>query len=170
MTMDFNASSEDFTASPQPQSEMPFAGVPSWDRGKTRARSTGGAARRTGGSASSGMKNSTAPIAIVAGIVVLGAVAAAGWYATQPHNQSVAELTPGGPNGAAETAPTPPVDTAANAPASTSTSTTQVAQATPSTKTVTHTTRVASAPQGQRVVTHSRTVTRSPSASDATAD
>jgi hypothetical protein len=39
--------------------------------------------------------NGAAPIAIAAGVILLGGLAAAGWYATQPHDQGVAELTPG---------------------------------------------------------------------------
>lgn len=39
--------------------------------------------------------SSVAPIAIVAGIIALGGLAAAGWYATQPHDNGVAQLTPG---------------------------------------------------------------------------
>ncbi|MGZ6016434.1 MAG: hypothetical protein ACXWKM_11880, partial [Phenylobacterium sp.] len=42
-------------------------------------------------------KSSAAPVAIIAGLVLIGGVAAAGWYYTQPHGQAgVAELTPGG--------------------------------------------------------------------------
>jgi hypothetical protein len=42
-------------------------------------------------------KPSRAPVAIAAGIVLIGGVAAAGWYYSQPHGQTgVAELTPGG--------------------------------------------------------------------------
>lgn len=40
-------------------------------------------------------KNSAAPLAIAAGIILVGGLAAAGWYYTQPHAQGVAELTPG---------------------------------------------------------------------------
>ena len=40
-------------------------------------------------------KNSAAPVAIAAGIILLGGLAAAGWYYSQPHGQGVAELTPG---------------------------------------------------------------------------
>ena len=39
--------------------------------------------------------NGAAPIAIAAGLILIGGLAAAGWYATQPHDQGVAELTPG---------------------------------------------------------------------------
>jgi hypothetical protein len=39
--------------------------------------------------------NGAAPIAIAAGVILLGGLAAAGWYATQPHDQGMAQLTPG---------------------------------------------------------------------------
>lgn len=39
--------------------------------------------------------NGAAPIAIAAGIIMIGGLAAAGWYATQPHDSGVAQLTPG---------------------------------------------------------------------------
>ena len=41
--------------------------------------------------------NGAAPIALAAGIILLGGLAAAGWYAYQPHDGGVAELTPGSP-------------------------------------------------------------------------
>jgi hypothetical protein len=41
-------------------------------------------------------KSSGAPVAIAAGLILIGGMAAAGWYYTQPHSQTaVAELTPG---------------------------------------------------------------------------
>jgi hypothetical protein len=54
---------------------------------------------------------SRAPLAVAAGIIILGGLAAAGWYYTQSRSQGVAELTPGG--------------------AATATTTTDTAQATP---------------------------------------
>ncbi|MBS0331712.1 MAG: hypothetical protein JSS35_02995 [Proteobacteria bacterium] len=164
MTMDFNAASQDFTPATETQTETPFAGIPAWERGKTRSS---GAARR---STRSSVKSSSAPLAIAAGVVVLGAVAAVGWYATRPHEGAMAELTPGGPNGAAEMTTT---TSSAMAPAGA-----QVAQATPqappvTTKSTTSSTRTTSSDDGKRVSTHVRTVTHratSPSASDATAD
>jgi hypothetical protein len=39
--------------------------------------------------------NGAAPIAIAAGVILLGGLAAAGWYASQPHDQGIAQLTPG---------------------------------------------------------------------------
>ena len=38
---------------------------------------------------------STAPIAIMAGIILLGGVATAGWYYSRPHDAGMAQLTPG---------------------------------------------------------------------------
>jgi hypothetical protein len=40
-------------------------------------------------------KGGIAPVAIAAGIIMLGGVAAAGWYFTQSHNTGLAQLTPG---------------------------------------------------------------------------
>jgi Meckel syndrome type 1 protein len=66
--------------------ETPLSGTPTYaDRRSITAR--------RGGSA--------APIAIVAGLLILAGVAAAGWYATQPHDQGMAEMTPGGAPSAA---------------------------------------------------------------------
>jgi hypothetical protein len=79
--------------------------------------------------------SSNVPIAIVAALIVIGGVGAAGWYALQPHGApGVAELTPGStsttttPDGSvttqvAETA-TPPATPAAPAEKSTTTTTT----------------------------------------------
>ncbi|HEX2818422.1 MAG TPA: hypothetical protein VHN39_18665, partial [Phenylobacterium sp.] len=41
--------------------------------------------------------NGAAPIMVAAGIILVGGLAAGGWYALQPHNTGVAELTPGSP-------------------------------------------------------------------------
>lgn len=40
-------------------------------------------------------RSATAPLVIAAGIILVGGLAAAGWYYTKPHAQGVAELTPG---------------------------------------------------------------------------
>ena len=40
-------------------------------------------------------KTSVAPVAIAAGIVLIGGLAATGWYMTQSHTAGVAQLTPG---------------------------------------------------------------------------
>ncbi len=40
-------------------------------------------------------KTNAAPVAIAAGIVLLGGLAATGWYMNQPHTAGVAQLTPG---------------------------------------------------------------------------
>ncbi|WP_293369475.1 hypothetical protein [Phenylobacterium sp.] len=105
--------------------------------------------------------SSNVPIAIVAGLIVIGGVGAAGWYAMQPHGgQGVAELTPG----SATTTTTPDGSV-----------TTQVAEATtpatpaaPAGKATTTTTTARSRDGG---VTHRTTTTvRSHAASDTAAD
>jgi hypothetical protein len=73
--------------------ETTFAGTPAYATRTTTRRSNG------------------APLAIAAGIILVGGLAAAGWYATQPHGQGVAELTPGAPGSTTTT-----TDTAAAAP------------------------------------------------------
>jgi hypothetical protein len=57
------------------------------------------------------------PMAVAAGVVALGGLAAAGWYASQPHDTGMAQLTPG----TESTAPVaPPAEmAAATAPAAT---------------------------------------------------
>jgi len=92
--------------------------------------------------------NGAAPIAIAAGVILLGGLAAAGWYASQPHDQGVAQLTPGA------TTTTTVASSAADSTLPQGPSTAQVAQ---------NTTPPA--------VTHSRTVTttsRAPAASSRT--
>lgn len=119
MSVDFN--SKPIAEPGLGESDTPmFAGVPSWERnrkhrgfggGKSRAAAaepvaslnaadgpvsesafvtapayTKRAVRKSGG---------VAPLAIVAGIVAIGGLAAAGWYASQPRETGVAELTPG---------------------------------------------------------------------------
>jgi hypothetical protein len=53
-------------------------------------------------------RGSAAPIAIAAGIIAIGGLAAAGWYATQPHEAGVAQLTPGTETTTAAAAVSPP--------------------------------------------------------------
>jgi hypothetical protein len=100
----------------------------------------------------------SAPVAIAAGLILIGGIAAAGWYYTQPHGQAgVAELTPGGATTTTTT------DTTAAAPAPPS----QMAQNTPPpvAKTTTTTGRDGS------VTTRTRTApARSRAASDTAAD
>jgi len=64
-------------------------------------------------------RGSAAPIAIAAGIIAIGGLAAAGWYATQPHETGVAQLTPGTETTTSSTAvaPPPPEMAANTAPA-----------------------------------------------------
>ncbi len=58
-------------------------------------------------------KRSAAPLVVGAGIILVAGLAAAGWYATQPASQGVAELTPG----SATTTTTTPAPPAAATPA-----------------------------------------------------
>jgi Meckel syndrome type 1 protein len=85
-------------------------------------------------------------VAIAAGVIVLGGLAAAGWYATQPHDNGVAQLTPGAP-GAGALAPSTATTTttlAANTPPPAAA--TAPAEAPKATKTTTtHTTPMAAA-------------------------
>lgn len=116
--------SVDFTANPISRTSSEgsvFAAVPSWERSKKRRGFSGGrpmAARPltaseqvvvetrppTGQSvfaappvytATTRRQSGGAPLAIAAGILALGGLATAGWYAYQPHDVGVAQLTPG---------------------------------------------------------------------------
>lgn len=134
MSVDFNS-----MPSTEPglgESETPmFAGVPSWERNRKR-RSFGGKARpavaepvapRNAADVAAGetafaaapahatrpvKKSGVAPLAIAAGIIAVGGLAAAGWYASQPHETGMAQLTPGTE---AAAPPAAPVDLAASA-------------------------------------------------------
>ena len=109
-----------------------FAPIPSWERNRKRrgfgplrrtetapANAAEAAARPASGapsyaaSTAARRNSSAAPIAVAAGIFALGGLAAAGWYATQPHDAGMAQLTPGTTStttttsgGATQTAPT----------------------------------------------------------------
>jgi hypothetical protein len=87
-------------------------------------------------------KSSSAPVAIAAGLILIGGMAAAGWYYTQPHGQTaVAELTPS----AATTTTTSETATApVAASAQTQMAKTAPAPVTVKTKTTMATTRTAS--------------------------
>src|SRR5947208_9272930 len=62
-------------------------------------------------------KSSVAPLAIAAGIVAIGGLAAAGWYAIQPHETGMAKLTPGTQVATAPVVPPPElIPSAAPAP------------------------------------------------------
>lgn len=107
------------------ESDTPmFAGVPSWERNRKR-RTFGGKPRATAAvvtpepvvtrNAAYVEPNDTAfaaepvyatrtvkrgsagvaPLAIAAGIMAIGGLAAAGWYASQPRETGIAQLTPG---------------------------------------------------------------------------
>jgi len=76
--------------------ESAFAAPPTYAGGRTTVK----------------RNSSLAPMAIVGGLVLLAGAGAAGWYATQPHDNGVAQLTPG----AVETTVTPAADQLAQAP------------------------------------------------------
>ena len=138
MSVDFN--SMPTTEPGLGESDTPmFAGIPSWERNRKR-RSFGGKSRtvapvvaaepvvtrnaayvepkgeafatapvyttRTVKKSGGGV----APLAIAAGIVAIGGLAAAGWYASQPHETGMAQLTPG----TESVAPIAPTELAAN--------------------------------------------------------
>ena len=102
-----------------------------------------------------GRSGARAPLAIMAGLILLGGAGAAGWYYSQPHDPSgMAELTPGSTATAsattevATTAPaTAPIETQATAPiahqTTTSTTTTRVTPAVKTTVTRSRTVRTA---------------------------
>ena len=74
--------------------DAPFASAPIYGDRRTTTR-----------------RGSAAPMAIVAGLIVLGGVAAAGWYASRPHDTGVAQLTPGAVSGTTtDTSAAPPTD------------------------------------------------------------
>jgi cytoskeletal protein RodZ len=105
--------------------------------------------------------NGAAPIAIAAGVVLLGGLAAAGYYAYQPHNTGIAELTPG------STATTS--DAASTAPAA---SEQQVAQNTPpaaAARTTTTTTTSRTKAPARSTVTHAASRSVSDTAANASA-
>lgn len=68
-------------------------------------------------------RNNAAPVAIAAGLIALGGLAAAGWYASRPHDAGIAQLTPGSteimPPAVTDTAVNPPAAVAANTEVST---------------------------------------------------
>jgi len=122
MSVDFNSMPRDEPGLGESDTPM-FAPVPAWERSRKR-RSFGGKARvaapevaieptpvrnaayveaddeafaPTPTYASRTVKRSggVAPLAIAAGIVAIGGLAAAGWYATQNRDTGMAQLTPG---------------------------------------------------------------------------
>ena len=104
--------------------------------------------------------NGAGPILIAAGVILVGGLAAAGWYATQPHNTGVAELTPGSTTTTTQVASSTPAD--ALAPP-----TTEPAPPTSPAPARSVTTTTTRAPTG--AVSHT-TVTRARPASEASAD
>ncbi|WP_372784395.1 hypothetical protein [Phenylobacterium sp.] len=78
------------------EAEPAFAGTPSYANVSARR------------------KSNAAPVAIAAGIVLLGGLAATGWYMTQNHTVGVAQLTPGAVTTTTTTAAGDEVQTAQN--------------------------------------------------------
>jgi len=115
-------------------------------------------------------KNSAAPVAIAAGIILLGGLAAAGWYYTQPHGQGVAELTPGSATTtttATAGAPTPGEQQLAQADAAPPAAAAPPPPAAHARTTTTTTVHSAPAPAARTTVTRTH---RATSASDVSAD
>ena len=92
-----------------PDAQM-FAPIPTWERGKKRrsfgARGSAGVAETRSATGT----NTTATIAVAAGVVLLGGLAAVGWYATRSHEAGVAQLTPGVTTTTMTTASAPPAN------------------------------------------------------------
>lgn len=140
--------SVDFTPNPVSRTSSEgsvFAAVPSWERNKKRRGFSGGRPMAstpmtaseqlvetrppTGDSvfaappvytATTRRQSGVAPLAIAAGILALGGLATAGWYAYQPHDAGVAQLTPGSTSTVTTVTPAEPtVQIAAITPAPT---------------------------------------------------
>jgi hypothetical protein len=110
--------------------------------------------------------NGAAPIAIAAGVILLGGLAAAGWYAYQPHNAGVAELTPGQTTTTTQVASTVPAAGDQQVAQNTASDTAPAAPAAAA-KVTTTTTTHSKAPVRTTVT---RTASRSASAADRAAD
>jgi len=140
--------------------ESVFAGTPSY---------AGVTARR---------KGNGAPVAIAAGIILLGGLGAAGWYYTQPHDTGIAELTPGSPTTTTTTTAAAATDTPndqlaqASTPQAAMPAASAAATATPPATTHSTTTTTTTARSSAPAATH-RTVTalaRTRSAEDVSSD
>ncbi|MFL5298380.1 MAG: hypothetical protein ACJ798_18535 [Phenylobacterium sp.] len=121
--------------------ETAFAGTPSYAQ-RTTVRKRG----------------SVAPVAIGAGLIVLAGVAAAGWYASQPHDQGVAQLTPGAPGAPVDTGG--PVVAQNDTASASATAPAGPMPAAPPARTVSRTTTTHMAAAAPAPIRH-RTVTRS---------
>lgn len=146
MSVDFNSTPMNNPTTNESDTPM-FAAVPAWERNRKRGmfggKARSAAPRATGVDTSpepapaapldsadtifaaapayatrpAKKGRAGAPLAIAAGIVAIGGLAAAGWYAAQPHDAGVAQLTPGTASTAAPIAPVAPPEMAANLPA-----------------------------------------------------
>lgn len=121
MSVDFSKPTIDFNktpATPEPESAM-FAATPTWERSGKKRRGLGRTAAAPAAaepmstrpvdepapvyvppaqrSIKAKQRASVAPMAIGLGALALGVVAVGGWYAMQPRDTGVAELTPGAP-------------------------------------------------------------------------
>lgn len=112
---------------------------------------------------------STAPIAIMAGIILLGGVATAGWYYSRPHDAGMAQLTPGAASTTTttEVASTAPATAAADLTAPAAAPVPAPVAAKTTTTTTTTTSRTASRAPAKATVTRSRSAA---SAADIAAD
>lgn len=124
MSVDFSKPTIDFSKMPnEPETEsVMFAAAPAWERSGKKRRGLGRSAAKPAAaqavptrpvnepapayvapaqrSIKAKQRTSVAPMAIGLGALALGVVAAGGWYAMQPHDTGVAELTPGAPTDA----------------------------------------------------------------------
>lgn len=135
------------------------AGAAGPDMGREEAMSPNGDAIAPRPRAAAPRRSSIAPAAIVVGVLVLAALAAAGWYATRS-NTGMAQMTPGAPAGSVPaTAITPNADAAMAANTTPSPGTAPGATTTQTT--VTH--HVTSTPSATTVRRHTtRSTTASP--------
>ncbi len=195
MTTDISATPDNSPTNTSADSPM-FAPVPAWERNNKRRGFGGGrsaaeprsfepapaidamggvdptdanfAAGPTFADRTRKPASSNVPVAIVAGLIVLGGIGAAGWYAMQPHGApGVAELTPGAAT-TSTTTTTPDGSTTAvaqNTPL-------PAAAAPPATKAITTTSTTAHSSGG--AVSHRTTTVarahRAPSVSETAAD
>lgn len=151
-------------ARPSAAATGPAADVTSAEATREAAMSPNGDAVVTRDRTVARRGGSIAPAAIAIGVIVLAALAAAGWYATRS-NSGMAQMTPGAPATAPATAITPgsgtlAANTAPAAPPSAATPATPVEQVTHET-TTTKTTPAATTTTRRRT-THSRTLAAAP--------
>ena len=185
MSVNFTGDPISSPSSSSPSSEgSVFAAVPSWERNRKRRGFTGSSSAPptqpltaaeqivvetrppTGDgvfaappayTSTARRPSGVAPLAIAAGIIALGGLAAAGWYAYQPHESGMAQLTPGSTSTLTTVTPAQPsVQIAVATPVPTAAPTRAVARSSTITSTTT-TTRTATP---QTTVTRHSTTTQ----------